>query len=677
MISLRDRSSPVSTLPHLMHYRGLILACECACLLHDIGKLSSRFIRSKACDCHEPDRHAQILELDREWIPQPCKDFLQTPLAYFWPKVELAFPWGEVHLADFIRWHHGGNRQNHFPREVLPFARLLQACDRKSSAEDKANPSDRAKQLYAATYYSSLFGREARIDPEKLDARRLQLWHKLGAVLSAQSIDQTRQKMLSLLKPVCRSSLAETRRAANDIDLFLHSFSMAGYFKASLVSFLCGMELPQEVEQVSRRILCLRHAGGIQLILADLQRLLERQLAVGNLIFADVGQAWFLIGGSDAIELELAQQLGSRWPQLQLVWVDGDALEVPTWSLDPVSLMVQPGQNGVYLGARLFLQQDAFTTLWAKQVEQIEPGLNCVGLVSRTRQVLALASAEEAHRVEERIASLQRHLMNLRRAAQKGKLSALKTRELAEKRHQIQEMKRDVQRLLRGADWRNALQPGESAEEARRYLYLFIDQVFSWMHSPDPLQIAWRWRSRNQAAPWIALYSILAKSASLSRLLALMEEGSAFMRSLERRLGKASYRTPFFACFPVPLERLEAEVQRLFDRRFGKMRGRLPWRVIPSGEWGEDALFCRMLRKVKAVKRSSRTLQITFQQGEPWCLPILLGGRTLDRFYLHGWIRRPRIIGERAKDGLVLGDCMILPLDKLYPGDRLISWESS
>jgi len=676
MISRRDRSSPVSALSHLRHYRELILASECACLLHDIGKLSSRFIRSKACDCQDTDRHAQILELDREWIPQPCMDFLQTPLSYFWPTIEPAFPWGGVQLADFIRWHHGDNRQNHFPLQVLPFARLLQACDRKSSAEDKANPSDRTKQPYAATYRSSLFGREERINPEKLDAQRLQLWIRLGTVLSAKSIGRTRQKMLSLLEPVCRSALAETRRAANDIDLFLHSFSMASYFKASLVSFLCGMELPQEMEQVPRRILCLRRAGGIQPILADLQRLLERQCAIGNLIYADVGQAWFLVGGSDAIELELAQWLGSRWSKLQLVWVDGDAQEASTWCLDPVSLIVQPGQNGVYLGARLFLQHDAFTTLWAKQVEQIEPGLNCAGLVSRTKQVLALASTEEAHRVEERIASLQRHLMNLRWAAKEGKLSAVKTRELAEKRRKIQEMKRDVQCLLRGADWRNALLPGESAEEARRHLYLFIDQVFSWMHPPDPLQVARRWRSRNQAAPWIALHSILAKSASLSRLLALMEEGSAFMASLERRLGKASLRTPFFACFPVPLEKLEAEVQRLFNRRFAKIRGRLPWRIIPAGKWGEDALFCMTLRKVKAVKRSSRVLQITFHQGEPWRLPILLGGKTPDRFYLHGWIQRPRIIGERAKDGLVLGDCMILPLDKLCPGDRLISWES-
>lgn len=660
-----------------MRYRGLILACECACLLHDIGKLSSRFIRSKACDCREPDRHAQILELDREWIPQPCKDFLQTPLAYFRPKIEPVFPWGEVQLADFIRWHHGDNRNNHFPLQVLPFARLLQACDRKSSAEDKANPSDRAKQPYAATYHSSLFGREKRIDPEKLDARRLQLWRKLGAVLRAQSIGQTRQKMLSLLKPVCRCSLAETRRAANDIDLFLHSFSMAGYFKASLVSFLCGMELPQEVEQVGRRILCLRHAGGIQPILADLRRLLERHWAVGNLIFADVGQAWFLVGGSDAIERELAQRLGSRWPRLQIIWVDGEAQEASTWCLDPVSLTVGPGQNGVYLGARFFLQHDAFTTLWAKQVEQIEPGLNCAGLVSRTKQVLALASTEEAHRFNERIAGLQRHLINLRRAAKVGKLSALKTRELAEKRRQIQEMKRDVQCLLRGTDWRNALLPGESAEEARRHLYLFIDQVFSWMHPPDPLQVARRWRSRNQAAPWIALHSILAKSASLSRLLALMEEGSAFMAGLERRLGKASIKTPFFACFPVPGETLEAEVQRLFDRQFAKMRGRLPWRVIPTGKWGEDALFCMALRKVKAVKRSARILEITFRQGQPWRLPTRLGGKTPDRFYLHGWIKRPRIIGARAKDGLVLRDCMILPLDTLCPGDRLISWESS
>ncbi|MCX5973660.1 MAG: hypothetical protein NTU59_03090, partial [Coprothermobacterota bacterium] len=158
--------------------------------------------------------------------------------------------------------------------------------------------------------------------------------------------------------------------------------------------------------------------------------------------------------------------------------------------------------------------------------------------------------------------------------------------------------------------------------------------------------------------------------ASLSRLLALTEEGSAFMASLERRLGKASLRTPFFACFPVPLGKLEAEVQRLFDRRFAKMRGRLPWRVIPAGAWSEDALFCMTLRKVKAVERSSRILQITFHHGEPWRLPILLGGRTPDRFYLHGWIQRPRIIGERAKDGLILGDCMILPLDKLCPGDR-------
>jgi hypothetical protein len=664
-------------LERLHQLRHLLLAAEVGTLLHDVGKLSSTFLRAKSSDCREQDRHGEALQLFAAEIPAALQAFFSTPLEVFGPAGELLprFLRG-IRLEHFISAHHVNKHCDHLPVELLPFSHFLQACDRFSSAEDKANPSDQAKQGYQATYRSTPFGLERRVSPEQLDRLRAALWLRLTTLLNPGRIVQARRALVPLLRRFFSPALAETRRGSNDLDLFHHSWSVASYLKAGLTGVLWGAPLPQDMEEVQRQILVVKTAFPWPVrSVAELRRFLEEAYPVGNFFFQETDELWFLVASLPvSLRSALEERMRLRWPGVSCRWEPfPTGQEVISFRHDPV-LEVPPGCTGLLLGIRAFIGDDGFDTLLAKRLEHIEPGLDFMALVERTRQVLALTELAEANRLRAIITSRQRHLANLRQARKLGKLSLAKAAEYRRKMAELEELRKSLRRLEQ-RDWSALLPPGESLKEARERLMAFIDQVFSWMHPPDPFQVSRLWGNRRLPAEWVALRWVLRKGPSVSRLMAMMEEGQSWLRGVSRLLGKPLLLTPTWALFPVGGDALHAAATCAYNKRFAKMTGRLPWAVLPPGRWREAEVFRVRWRKVRALQGFDHSLEILFSDGDRWRFPRDLGGGEEDGYYLFGWARRPQGTATPSA-GLAMDGKTLLPLQALQPGDRLHALEA-
>ncbi|MEI6310450.1 MAG: hypothetical protein WCP58_12505, partial [bacterium] len=530
---------------------------------------------------------------------------------------------------------------------------------------------------YLATYRATPFGREERIVPQQLDQLRRALWPQLAAILRPSRIVSARRALIPLLRRAFSPALAETRRSANDLDLFHHSWSVASYLKASLAGALLGSPLPQDISEVPRRVLSLR---GLLPPAEEqsLRRFLEEGLAVGNFFFQEADERLFLVAPlTQEMRSAVERSLLARWSSLQFHWTPfplGEEAEAFAYS---PTLTVPPGSSGILLGLRAFVRFDLFDTLLAKRLEHIEPGLDFPGLAQRTEQVLALSRMMEGDRLQAVIESRHRHLVNLRQAHRLGKLNGCKEEEYTAKRAELVRLRRSLRRL-RQRNESLALAPGERLEEAKARLLLFIDQVFSWLHPPDLSQVGRRWSRRGQGAERVALRWVLRKGPSLSRLMAMMEEGEAFFDELVKRLGRPLTRAPGWAVFPAARgpsgSKSEEAVSVAADiafRCFAKMRGRLPWTALPPGSWPESSIFRRTWRQVVSLQASRNTLTILFSDGEHWSLPRLLGNGEEDPYYLYGWAHlvSPK---DSSRNGLTLGKETLVSLDQLQAGDRLL-----
>lgn len=668
---MKRESIHVHSLSDLGKFRRLILACECACLLHDLGKLSSSFIRSKSSDFKEGDRHAQILEIIGEETTPNLLHFFSTALSSFWPKEENSPAFlHNIQLQHFLSAHHGFERQNH-QISSIPFFRFLQACDHKSSAEDKANPSDNAKQPLMATFQSSVFGLERRLEPFRLDELRISLLHKLDRVLFPQAIVSARKRLLPLLHRFFAPALAETRRAANDLDLFHHSYSVATYFKTGLVSFLLGYPLPQEMEEISSSILSVKINAIDRFPEAKRKicHLLEEVYPVGNFFFQDAQELFFQVGripNNFLRDLErIARDRIGAIIQWEYFCLKGEERK-PLFS--PLTLRIPFGEAGVILGLRAFLERDFLDTLFAKRLEHIEPGMDFNILLQRTEEVMALARWEKARQLRAKIVSIGRHLQNLKRGRTLGKLTPLKAAELEAKEKDLIRARKQLRALGDQEDLLSDLGGEKGFEEKRQRLLLFVDRVFSWLHPPDPFLIARSWIRKKAPVEEVALRYILRKGPSLSRLMELMEEGERFYRALARRVGKPTFFSPNFCLFRADPLLLAREAETLYNRRLAKMKGRLPLAVLSPGVKSEEEIFRSSWQRIVSIHRKRGRLQISLANGDTWSLPTLLGNGERDQYYLYYFIKEK---DGRGRLGLHTARGFLLPVWQLRKGDRI------
>ncbi len=668
---MKERSAFAHSPFDLRRFRRLILACECACLLHDLGKLSSNFIRSKSSDFKEVDRHAQILKtMDKEITPN-LRSFFSSPLSSLWPG-EGRPPdfFDNIQLQHFLSAHHGFEKQNHQPSSI-PFLRFLQACDHKSSAEDKANPSDNAKQPFMATFRSTVFGLEHRLEPSKLDELRFRLLLELDRILSPHSVVSARRRLVPLLHRFFGPALAETRRAANDLDLFHHSYSVATYFKAGLVSYLLGQSLPQEMDEITSWILSVKISAldRLQKAKVKIRRLLEEVYPVGNFFFQDVNELFFQVGRIPLHFLPDLERIAgeaagvsTRWELFSLREDDRKL------SFSSLSLPVPSGETGIILGLRTFLERDSLDAMFAKRLEHIEPGMDFDLLLGRTAEVMALARWEKARRLREGITSMSKHLKNLRRGQDLGRLTPVKRKELERKQKELIHARRQLRALGKESDLMSDLGGEEDFTEKRQRLLVFVDKVFSWLHPPDPFIVARSWIRKKAPVEEVALRYILRKGPSLSRLMEIMEEGERFHRALARKLGRSTFFSPTFCRFKVDPEVLKDTAEALYDRRFAKMKGKLPLAVLSCGLRREEEIFRSSWQRIVRIEQKKEMMLISLTKGYRLELPTILGDGDRDQYYLYYFVKEED--GEK-RQGLHTSRGFLLPVWELREGDRI------
>lgn len=250
--------------------RRLVLACEIAGYLHDLGKLHPGFAGEKldggraypedkdrpATGIGEP--HGRILEAGRvypsaeELAANPSRQSLLDALKHdpAWAAV-LALPAqmiapGTIQapgLGMALRQHHA---QKSFPEAQLSLlGDIYTFCaDIRDSALDKGSGgTEGGKQDQSSAEIADAFGQQ-RADYSETILR--ETWQAvieaLAPLLTAPdataNLAATREAVLAALAPLFEQALGETRRPTNDVTLRHHAHSTASFFKAAVAEGL-------------------------------------------------------------------------------------------------------------------------------------------------------------------------------------------------------------------------------------------------------------------------------------------------------------------------------------------------------------------------------------------------------------------------------------------------------
>lgn len=320
---------------------NLILLAEIGALIHDIGKLSRDFVIHQSHECSPgglsfPEcsfDHMRILgttflnptlntclQDSKKWRPLLKSDTVQqlkqTP----------------EHLGHFISGH---NKKD----SGMGLLALITRCDQVDSGVDKgALRKDTGKQSWDATYKASAFGYEQKIpigsDKDGLKPLMVNLSQSLETSLksilekSPATVVQERNSILRATESAFREALGETRRAANDVTLWDHSYSVASLQKAVLAQVFILNKWPTDLSNLQWRILriafdglqFLENAsritdlfGKLEIIreaLRNVRTLLEITLPIGNEIYSDENGSAFLVPDVENL-LELEDNQGN------------------------------------------------------------------------------------------------------------------------------------------------------------------------------------------------------------------------------------------------------------------------------------------------------------------------------------------------------------------------------
>ncbi len=313
------------SLEKLKQHRAIIAVLEVASLLHDLGKCDNRFPKEKMQDKEERYNHRTILEEEKETrliegngltdffekdITTVCKESLTSDII---DKLELK----QIAVKNFVKEH----------EELTPKRKLIAfvaIADKKDSSDDRNMPLlKQAKR----TYVSTVFGKEAEI--KELDALRVDFYKELSKTWreyeNHHDTEQFREKVFSAFKEL-GGVLAETRRAANDVSLWDHSYATASIMKALLsgdvlTDFSTKLDdLRPTNNHWNVRLKVLGIGWDVNKFLAEsqslsgligrkklvtrlkreLKELLEYEYSIGNVIYEDQDSLCFLV--SDKID---------------------------------------------------------------------------------------------------------------------------------------------------------------------------------------------------------------------------------------------------------------------------------------------------------------------------------------------------------------------------------------
>lgn len=308
------------TLDDLARWREQVLRWEFCALLHDVGKLSGKFLdyrRSWHLDAegYWKDPH------DTGWVGDGAAQAALDPLAACEEYAELfkAFR-APLDGAGFsVR---SAVDEHTAPKD--DFGRLLKAADGVDSRDDRNNPlagceqtNHAAPDSRAAVYRSNVFGWERELDREEVETARRGLYAVLQSLLPAPETERLYRASRKEVKQFLSVGLADTTRPDNDTTLWEHSYSVASITKALHCDWRLvqgenpGAKPPQAHEAAFTLWGCgfdglrflatshkIRDLVGRQRLLDDVLDAitwdLEFTLALGNCAYRDSGRLVFL-----------------------------------------------------------------------------------------------------------------------------------------------------------------------------------------------------------------------------------------------------------------------------------------------------------------------------------------------------------------------------------------------
>jgi len=324
----------LSSLKVLEDKGDALLLAEVIAMLHDLGKLSSQFIDQMSC---HPSQQSQQFEHEKAILQS---GFVDNKFMNVLKKQRLRnqLRWSEIsnrerigQLCDMIL-HHDSTNHSSF------LVRLLNRCDGADSGADKgttrqAGLPQEAKQPSDKTFIANAFGSEQqRIDGTALDNVRIQLSMDLGIRLTKVAsqrvpLSQVYADILENIERSFRSALGETRRAANDVTLWDHSFSVATLYKMAIATFLLNGSL--DINHLRWRLLrvnfdvlglyakaikiadLLGYQQAVETACVEVKQLVEEEYPLGNEVYRDTTGIYFTFPDLD-FPADLAQEIRRR-----------------------------------------------------------------------------------------------------------------------------------------------------------------------------------------------------------------------------------------------------------------------------------------------------------------------------------------------------------------------------
>lgn len=303
---------PDTLLDRAQQVRELVLLAEWGGWLHDLGKLSQRFVESKSDPAYvtatgsaspppgdEKWRHGEVLRYDQAQLSPPLADFLSGARTMTSDKESWPFT-----LSGLVSDHHGPKGGH-----VLE---LLKRADRNDSGEDEYNAAGLPQS--PPTQAATVFGREtplcagtlAQLDVARLAFYRSPLLPPPGLLAAC------RPELWSTFQQLLTQGLGKTQRAANDIRLDQHVWGVASRFKAFVLRDLLDPPAAGEIRNTFRLLTVqwdawetltpfarLSDVAGRAALLTQvrdkLRHAIETEYALGNRIYEDDDGIHFLV----------------------------------------------------------------------------------------------------------------------------------------------------------------------------------------------------------------------------------------------------------------------------------------------------------------------------------------------------------------------------------------------
>jgi len=314
----------------LLENRAAILFAEIGALIHDLGKLSEEFVRSMSTDdvVFNSFKHEEILKESnfyKFFISDIFKSFLQDENTLITQVIKLFYDKERNKLTSsvnrisffgqFISKHASG--KNLFPIYYLS----PPGTDGVDSGIDKMVAEvDEAKQRKDFTYIATAFGYEKKkIALDRLKHIRNKYAKELHEILTEiqnnqndiQTWIEKRRELFEYTKCAFSEALGETRRPANDVTLWDHSFSVTSLYKAAIAGAV--LKEWKKPEDVMWRLLSVSFNGNkfcfntpkmsdilgrktlLNKMLDFIRDFLEVVIPIGNEIYRDENCSVFLI----------------------------------------------------------------------------------------------------------------------------------------------------------------------------------------------------------------------------------------------------------------------------------------------------------------------------------------------------------------------------------------------